>query len=84
MKTETKDHTRVYEFTIDGKPHKTEEQFITGAEIRKLGNIPSDYEIFLKVKGPGDDQLIKDTDKVDLSKPGTEHFYGCKPNTNNG
>lgn len=75
---------KVYKFTIDGKTHETHEQVITGAEIRKLGNIPGDYSIFLKVKGPGDDILVEDVDKIDLSEPGKEDFYGCKPNTNNG
>jgi len=59
-------------------------QFITGAELKQLGGIPGDYEVFLKVNGPDEDQLIKNDEKVDLSKPGREHFYGCKPNTNNG
>lgn len=84
MKKEEEKHEKVYEFTIDGKPFKTEHQFITEAEIKKLGNIPADYSIYLKVNGPEDDELIEINQKVDLSKKGTEHFYGCKPNTNNG
>lgn len=75
---------KVYKFTIDGKPQESHEQFITGVEIRKRGNIPADYSIYLKVKGPKEDILIEDKDRVDLAKPGNEEFYGCKPNTNNG
>lgn len=78
------EHSRVFKFTIDNKPHESAEQIITGAVIRRKGNIPSDYSIYLKIHGPGDDQLIKDDEKVDLGKPGTEHFFSCKPNTNNG
>jgi hypothetical protein len=74
----------VYKISIDKKNFDVHNQFITGAELKKLGGIPADYEVFLKVNGPGEDQLIRDTDKVDLSQPGREHFYGCKPNTNNG
>lgn len=83
-KEEEEKHPKVYKFTIDSKPNETSEQFIHGAEIRKRGSIPDDYSIYLKVKGPGDDVLIEDKDKVDLSQPGKEDFYGCKPNTNNG
>lgn len=84
MTTDVKQHQKVYPFTIDGKPYQFHEQFIIGAVIRKMGNIPADYEIFLKVNGPIDDKLILDKDKVDLSEKGTEHFYSCKPNTKNG
>lgn len=80
----SKKRNKIYKFSIDGKPQETLEQFIAGVEIRKRGNIPADYLIFLKVKGPGDDLLIEDKDRVDLSQPGKEEFYSCKPNTNNG
>ncbi len=71
-------------FTIDRKPYQWTEQFITGAQIRHLGQIKPDFEIYLEVQGPWQDELIKDTDQVDLARPGVEHFYGCKPNTTNG
>jgi hypothetical protein len=74
----------VYKIRIDQKNFDVTNQFITGAELKNLGGIPADYEVFLKVNGPGEDQLIRDADSVDLSQPGREHFYGCKPNTNNG
>jgi len=71
-------------FFIDGKEFETDRQYILGAEIRKLGNIPTDYEIFLSIHGPFEDELIKDDTRVDLARPGIESFYGCKPNTTNG
>jgi hypothetical protein len=73
-----------FKILIDQTPFEVENQFITGAEIRALGNIPNDYKIYLKVNGPGDDKEIANADKVDLSEPGREHFYSAKPNTNNG
>lgn len=72
------------ELTIEHKPYQWSEQYITGAEIRRLGKIPDDCQIFLTIKGPHEDELIHDGDKVNLARPGIEHFYGCKPNTNNG
>jgi len=83
MKNE-KEHPKVYKYSIDNKPKESANQFITGAEIRQAGNVPADYSIFLKVNGPGDDELIEDNQKVDLSVPGRDHFYSSKRNTNNG
>jgi hypothetical protein len=74
----------VFKIHIDQKNFDVTNQFITGAELKQLGGIPAGYEVFLKVNGQGEDQLIRDADQVDLSEPGREHFYGCKPNTNNG
>lgn len=71
-------------FIIDGKDFETDRQYILGGEIRKLGNISADYQIFLSINGPFEDELIKDDDRVDLARPGIESFYGCKPNTTNG
>ena len=73
-----------FKILIDQKPFEVDNQFITGAEIRALGNIPNDYKIYLKVNGPGDDIEISNTEQVDLGEPGREHFYSAKPNTNNG
>jgi len=90
MKTEEKEHHHehhhVYEFTVDHKEpvHKTHDHHISGAEIRKVGKVHPDYNIYLKEKGPGDDRLIEDHDKVELCKDHIDHFYSCKPNTNNG
>ena len=69
---------------IDNETFDWPKQFITGAEIRHLGKIKPEFQIFLVIKGPYEDELIKDGDRVDLARPGIEHFYGCKPNTNNG
>ena len=77
-------HKKKLRFTIDGKPFEWKEQYITGAQIRQLGQIKPDFEIYLEIHGPWQDELIKDTDRVDLARPGVENFYGCKPNTTNG
>jgi hypothetical protein len=83
MKKEEKD-PKGYTYSIDNKPKESANQSITGSEIRQAGNVPADYSIFLKVNGPGDDELIEDNQKVDLSVPGRDHFYSSKRNTNNG
>ncbi|WP_079469077.1 multiubiquitin domain-containing protein [Chitinophaga ginsengisegetis] len=71
-------------FTLDCKDYETDRQYITGTELRKLGKIPADYEIYLSISGPYEDELISDDVRVNLARPGIENFYSCKPNTTNG
>lgn len=61
--------------TINGKMYEWHQQHITGAEIRKLGDIPTEDEIFLAVKKPWEDESIPDDKQVDLARPEIEHFY---------
>lgn len=70
-----KNEKNVLHFTLNGKEYEWHIQFITGAEVRKLGNIPNEDEIFLKIKEPWKDELIKDDTEVDLARPGIEHFF---------
>lgn len=72
------------EYYIDGSLFKSSKQFIKGAEIRKKGNIANDYDIFLSIKGPWEDEKIEDNTIIDLARPGIENFYSCKPNTTHG
>lgn len=60
---------------INGKRHEWEGQYITGAEIRKLGEISPDVEIYLAIKRPWEDELVKDESRQDLARPGVEHFF---------
>jgi len=60
---------------INGKQFEWHQEYITGAEIRKLGNIPADDEIFLAIKKPWEDEPIKDDTKVNLARPEIENFY---------
>jgi Multiubiquitin len=61
-----------FKFTIDEKRHKWA-KFITGKELRKLGDIPLDFSIYLKVQGK--DEEVEDNEKIDLARIGIEHFY---------
>ena len=60
---------------IDGKHFESKEQYITGAHVRKLGDIPNEIDIFLAIKKPWEDESISDNTKVDLARPGIEHFF---------
>src|ERR1035437_7468063 len=63
------------ELMIDGEKYSWKMQYITCAEIRELGHISSEYEIFLSIKGPWEDELIIEENQVDLARPGIECFY---------
>lgn len=69
---------QVLHLTIDGKQYEWHSQYITGAEVKKLGNIPVECELFLAIKKPWEDELIKDEIQVDLARPGLEHFFHKK------
>lgn len=69
---------RPLEYTIDKKQFSSDKQYIRGSKIRGQGEIPADYQIFLAIKKPWEDELIRDNDWVDLARPGTEHFYSKK------
>jgi|SRR5450432_832826 len=60
---------------INSKEFEWPEQYITGREIRKLGDISTDDEIFLQIKEPWSDELVLDNSRVDLARPGIEHFF---------
>jgi len=64
-----------FKFKIDNDVYDWDNQFITGAEVRKVGpGIPEKMDLFLKVRGkPG--ILVEDDDKIDLSENGIEKFY---------
>jgi len=63
------------EFKINGKKHEWSQEYITGAEIRKLGVIPVEDEIFLAIKKPWEDEPVPDDKQVNLARPEIEHFY---------
>jgi hypothetical protein len=65
--------------TINEKKFPWHPQYITGAEIRKLGEIPTSDELYLKVKEGWENELITDDRKIDLAAPGMDHFFSKKP-----
>ncbi|MFT3793763.1 multiubiquitin domain-containing protein [Flavobacterium sp.] len=67
--------TKKLKLKINGDLFEWPEQFISGKEIRQLGNIDADDEIYLDNKKPYVDKLIKDEDQVDLARPAIESFY---------
>lgn len=73
LKNEHGNH--VLHLTINGKQYEWHHEYINGAEIRKLGNIPLQDDIFLAIKKPWEDETIPDEKQVNLARPEIEHFY---------
>jgi hypothetical protein len=69
---------------IDREEFKVHERVLTGAELRRLpdSDIGPDRDLYLTVKGPGDDRLIEDDDRVEL-EPGM-HFFTAPRTINPG
>ena len=68
------------EFKINGKIYKWHQEYITGAEIRKLGQIPDEDEIYLAIKKPWEDERVPDDKQINLARPEIEHFYSKDSN----
>lgn len=74
---------------IVNKQEKTwDNEFITGAQIKKLAGSPPDWVVNQIVPGPGGDPEIGDEQKVDLKEsappPGIKRFTTRKPTTSPG
>lgn len=65
---------RKLHFTINKVPYTWYKQYITGDQIRELGNIPPEDDIYLDIKEGWEDDFIFDDEVVDLARPGVEHF----------
>jgi len=67
-------------FTVNNQPFEWYKQYISLLEIKQIGNIGDDEEVYLRIPEPFDDELLTEDNKIDLARPGTEHFYSkAKP-----
>ena len=62
------------DLVVNDRPFKWPKQFITGAEVRQLGDIGPGPALFLVIPEPWEDELILDETRVDLARPGRERF----------
>ena len=70
---------KVLHFKIEGKMYESAQQFITGAEIKKIAGIPLDVDLYLHINKPYSDELIDNDKLIDLAMPGIEEFNTRKP-----
>lgn len=63
------------QITINKKPYVWEKQYINGIQLRRLAGIDEDDELYLDNSGKFEDNLIANDERVNLARPGVEHFY---------
>lgn len=84
MDTHQKDkpsENKPVEIHIDNKAYKAPKNPITGYELKELGGVPANYDLWKKVPGKDDDR-IKDDQSVQLKNG--DHFYSAPSSLNPG
>jgi hypothetical protein len=71
---------RKLHFTINGSQFTWYKQFIRGIQVRELGNISREDELYLDLPDGWKDDFIQDDEVIDLARPGIEHFVS-RPKT---
>lgn len=63
------------QFTINKVLYNWYRQYITGSEIREIGQINPLEDIYLDIKEGWQDDIILEDEVVDLARPGVENFF---------
>lgn len=73
-------HKKVYPFYVDAKRYETDQESLNGADIKRIAEIPSTYQLFEEEEGDQPDKQISDTEAVSMSGK-VKHFYAVPPAT---
>jgi Multiubiquitin len=80
----SKDNSNRPELFVDNERYDWESDTITGIQLRELGSLPEDVEIYLKVPGQPDQPVENDT-VIDLSEhKGPARFSTQNPGSQAG
>lgn len=77
------DKSKSYHIIIDNTPFWVDTPTITGAQLKELAKVGSDFGVWLEQHGP-EDRPIGDSEYVDLAGDGTERFFTGKKETTEG
>ena len=75
MSNKTEEGRSKLKLVIDNKEYEWAEQYITGEQLIKLAGISQESDLFLKISPPWQDEAVLLETRVDLARPGIEHFY---------
>ncbi len=76
---------RAFKFMIDDRQFEWGKPTISGKVLKTLADVPADtYDVYQEVRGGGQDILIRDTDWINLGKPGIERFITLIRDTTEG
>ena len=65
-----------YRLAVDGRRFEWGAPEITGHMLKQFAGVnPGEFDVWLDVRGHGEDQMIRDNESVRLDEPGVERFY---------
>jgi len=70
-----------YVLYVDAVRFTTQQNSITGAQIKQLAGLDMTLQLFLEEKGDQPDRAISDGEAVHLSHGEVKHFYAVPPAT---
>lgn len=77
----SEDHNhKTYEFFVDAVKYHTDQESMSGEDIKKVANIPPNYNLYLEEDGNTADREISDVEGVTMSGR-IKHFYAVPPAT---
>ncbi|MDA3616682.1 multiubiquitin domain-containing protein [Polluticaenibacter yanchengensis] len=65
----------VLKFIVEDIQFEWPEQYIAGSEVKALIGAPLESELYLAIKEPWANELISNSTKVNLARPGIERFF---------
>ncbi|GJD34008.1 multiubiquitin domain-containing protein [Methylobacterium aerolatum] len=75
---------RSFRFLIDGKDMEWPKPVVSGLVLKRLAGVdPARHDVYQEIRG-ADDVLVRNTDLVDLTKPGVERFFTAVAQTTEG
>ena len=70
-----------YKFYVDAKEYSSPDTSLTGAEIKKIANVPAQYQLYLEEEGNKPDKAISDGEGVNIKEGKEKHFFAVPPAT---
>jgi hypothetical protein len=65
-----------YRLTVDGRRFEWGAPEITGRMLKQFAAVdPNSFDVWLDVRGQGEDRVVVDNESVRLDEPGVERFY---------
>jgi len=71
---------RPFEFVINNTTCKWHKQYISAEELRKIGMIDPEQEVYIQAGQPAGELVTNDV-RIDLAQPGLERFFSKKKET---
>jgi len=70
----------LHPFFVDAKRYESAKTALTGAEIKAIANIASNYQLFLEEEGDRPDKGVGDGEAIGITER-VKHFFGVPPAT---